>query len=286
MVDEHALGHLEVAEVRGDGHVAHHRAAHERDAAAVGVGGVQHLLHPVHVTRETGNDDAARRLGHDCLDDRADRTLGGGETGDVGVGGVDHEQVDTGFAEAAERAQVGDAMVQRKLIHLEVASVQHGAGGGLDRYSERIRNRVVHGEEFKIERTDFLVLPFAHGERVRGDAMFLELRLDEREREVGADQRYVGAQPQQVRDGADVILVAMREDDADHVLEPVADRAEVGEDEVDAGLGFLGEEHAAVDDEDLAVDLERGHVATDFAESSDGDDTEGSGGECARRVNR
>ena len=95
-----------------------------------------------------------------------------------------------------------------------------------------------------------------------------------------------GAQPQQVRDGADVVLVAVREHDADDVVEPVADRAEVGQDQVDAGLGLLGEEHAAVDDEDLAVDLERGHVAADLAEAADRDDAEGSGGECARRIDR
>ena len=81
---------------------------------------------------------------------------------------------------------------------------------------------------------------------------------------------------QQVRDGADVVLVAVREHDADDVVEAVADRAEVGQDQVDAGLVLLGEEHAAVDDEDLAVDLEHGHVATDLAEATDGDDPQGS----------
>ena len=91
------------------------------------VRGIQHLLHAVHVAGEAGHDHAARGLGHHILDDRADGALRGGESGDVGVGGVDHEQVDAGLAETAERAQVGDPVVQRELVHLEIAGVQHGA---------------------------------------------------------------------------------------------------------------------------------------------------------------
>ena len=63
-----------------------------------------------------------------------------------------------------------------------------------------------------------------------------------------------GLQLEQVRHRADVVLVAVREHDADDVVEPVPDRLEVGQDQVDAGLVLLGEEHAAVDDEELAVD--------------------------------
>ncbi len=49
---------------------------------------------------------------------------------------------------------------------------------------------------------------------------------------------------------------------------------EVGQDQVDARLVLLGEQHAAVDDEDLAVDLVARHVAADLAEAADRDDAE------------
>ena len=84
-----------------------------------------------------------------------------------------------------------------------------------------------------------------------------------------------GSQLEQVGHRADVVLVTVREHDADDVVEAVPDRAEVGQDQVDAGLVLLGEEHAAVDDEDLAVDLEGGHVAADLAEAADRGDAEG-----------
>ena len=66
------------------------------------------------------------------------------------------------------------------------------------------------------------------------------------------------------------------------VVEPVRDVLEVGQDQVDAGVVVLGEEHAAVDDEQPAGVLEDGHVAADLAEPAEGDDAErrpaGSGG--------
>ena len=57
-------------------------------------------------------------------------------------------------------------------------------------------------------------------------------------------------------------------------VEPVPDRLEVGEDQVDAGVVVLGEQHPAVDDQQPAVVLEDGHVATDLAEPAERDDPE------------
>ena len=71
-----------------------------------------------------------------------------------------------------------------------------------------------------------------------------------------------------------MVFVAVGQDDTDDVIESVLDRSEVGEDEVDAGLCFFGEQHATVDDEEPTVELEHGHVATDLAESAERDDTQ------------
>ena len=45
--------------------------------------------------------------------------------GHLGVGGVGEEEVDALLAEPREGAQVGDPAVERELVHLEVAGVQH-----------------------------------------------------------------------------------------------------------------------------------------------------------------
>ena len=81
-----------------------------------------------------------------------------------------------------------------------------------------------------------------------------------------------------------MVLVAVRQDDRNDVVEAVPDVAEVGQDQIDSGLLGLGEQHAAVDDQQLPVVLEDGHVATDLAETAEGHDAQGSGGQRRRRA--
>jgi hypothetical protein len=50
--------------------------------------------------------------------------------------------------------------------------------------------------------------------------VLLELGLDERQGQLGADQRDVRLLPQEVGDAADVVLVTVGEDDALDVVEP------------------------------------------------------------------
>ena len=71
--------------------------------------------------------------------------------GHLGVGGVGEEQVDALLAEPGERTQVGDPAVERELVHLEVAGVQHQRGAGADRDGERVGDRVVDGDELELE---------------------------------------------------------------------------------------------------------------------------------------
>ncbi len=278
-VDDEALGDAQVAEVGRDLHVADHRAAHERDLAAVLLGGVEHLLDPVHVAREAGDDDALGRRAEHLLDGGREVLLGGRETGDLRVGGVGEEEVHALLAEARERGEVGEAAVHRELIHLEVARVQDHAGARADRDGEAVGDGVVHGDELEVElaRGDAVALLHLAGDGL--DLVLLELRADEREREPGSDDGDVGPLLQEVGDAADVVLVAVREDDARDLVEAPAQGAEVGEDHVDAGLALLGEEHAAVDDEQLALVLEQRHVAADVAEAAEGRDAQAAAGQ-------
>ena len=203
-------------------------------------------------------------------------TLGGREARHLGVGGVREEEVDALFAQARETAQVGDPLVERELVHLEVAGVQDHAGPGADRDGEAVGDGVVDRQELEVERAvrrgvavAFLDLA-GHG----ADPVLLELLDDQGQRQPGGDHRDVRALAQEVRHAADVVLVPVGEHDADDVVDPVPDVAEVGQDHVDAGLVLLGEEDAAVDHEQLAVVLEDGHVATDLSQAAEGDDAE------------
>lgn len=72
-----------------------------------------------------------------------------------------------------------------------------------------------------------------------------------------------------------MVLVAVGQDESDDVVDAVLDRGEIGKDEVDTGLVLLREEHTAVDDEQLVIKLEDGHVAADLAQTSQRSDTHG-----------
>ena len=74
---------------------------------------------------------------------------------------------------------------------------------------------------------------------------------------------------QQIRQPADVILVPMGEQDGQHLA--VREIAEVGQHEIDAEMLVTRERQARVDDEDLAADLEHGHVLADLAEAAERD---------------
>ena len=193
------------------------------------------------------------------------------------------------LTEACEGAQVGDAPVDGQGVHLEVSGDEHIAGVGADHDSHGVGDGVVDGHELQVEGAvgDLLVLDNLTQHRV--DAVLLELGLHEGQGELTAHQRDVIAQAQQVGHASDMILVPMSQHQGDDVVDAVLDGGEVGEDEVDAGLVLLGEEHAAVDDEQLPVELEDGHVAADLSQSSQGGDAhcaigEGAGGLQRRKV--
>lgn len=222
--------------------------------------------------------------GEDLAQHVRDVALGRDEARDLGVRGVREKEVDAFLAQPGERVQVREAAVQRELVHLEVAGVDDHARRRADGDREGVRDGVVDRDELAVEGTDALPVALDHFERVGPDAVLLELRLDECEGQLGADQRDVRLLAQEERDAADVVLVAVREHDALDVVEAVPDGREVRQDQVDSGLLLLGEEHSAVDDQETASVLEDRHVPADFAEAAERGDPEAAlreGGRCA-----
>ena len=68
-----------------------------------------------------------------------------------------------------------------------------------------------------------------------------------------------------------MILVPVGQNNSDDVVEPVTKIAEIGQNHVDARLVLFGEQHSAVNNEQLAVDLKDGHVATNLADAAERD---------------
>src|SRR5699024_8741865 len=141
--------------------------------------------------------------------------------------------------------QIGDAAVERQLVHLEVAGVEDVPGPGADEHGQGVGDRVVDGDELEVEGPELVEVVFGHHTRDGLDPVFFELGLDERDRQLRTEDRDVALAAQQIGNGTDVVLVAVGEDESDEVVETVVEGGEVGEDEDDAGQGLFGEEHSA-----------------------------------------
>ena len=239
-------------------------------------GGVDDLLDAVHVGGEGRDDDLAGRLAEHLIQDRADLALGRDESGHQRIRGIHHEQVDALLAHASEGPQVGEATIQGQLVHLKVARDEHLAGLRAHEDRERVGDRVGDGDELEIEGADGETV--ALGDDVQAgvrEAMLAQLGGDEGQGKIGTVHRDVAAQLEQVGDGTDVVLVTVGEHQAHDVVHALLDPGEIGEDQVNAGLAFLGEEDAAVHDQKFSPVFQDVHVAANLAEASQRDHSQG-----------
>ena len=241
------------------------------------VGGrVDDLLDAVDMRgKRSDNDLTALGLAEHLIQNRTNLALRRDETGNQGVRGVHHEQVDPLLAHAREGTKVRQASVQGQLIHLEITRDQDIAGPGAHEHGERVGNRVRDGDELEVEGPHIHAFPFRdHGEARVAQAVLTQLGGNEGKGQVGAVQGDVASQREQVGNGADMVLVAVRQHHADDVIHAILDPREIGKDQVNTRLTLLGEEDAAVHDQELAPVLQNVHVAPDLAEASQRDDSQ------------
>ena len=104
------------------------------------------------------------------------------------------------------------------------------------------------------------------------EPVLVELRLDERERQLRAPDVPDRDAAEQVREPADVILVAVRQQHGADAVGVVRRYAEVRQDEVDAELLVAREREPGVDDDDVVAVLVDGHVLPHLAEPAERND--------------
>ena len=235
---------------------------------------INNLLNAVNVGREASNNDSALRTVNHTFQHWTDFTLERGKAGNVRIGGVGQEQVDAFFTEACECTQIGEATVERKLVHLEVTGVKDKACFRTNRDSQSIRNGVVDGYKLELIRSELLLIALFHLQGVGLDAVLFELGFDESKGQARAHQRNVILQPKKIGNSTNVVFVTMGEHDGKHVIHAVTDVAEVRKDEVHTRLGLFREEHTTVHNKQLAVEFVDGHVAANLPHSSEWDNAQ------------
>ena len=122
-IHQKTVGNTQVAKFLGDTHVAHHGAPHQCHETIIGGCRINDLLHSVHVGSKTRDDNPPGCSMNNLIQDGSDIRFPRSEAGDVGVGGVHQEKVHALFPEPRERPKIGQAAIERELIHLEVARV-------------------------------------------------------------------------------------------------------------------------------------------------------------------
>ena len=143
----------------------------------------------------------------------------------------------------------------------------------LDGEAHRVGDGVVGVDELhgELARLDHLA-------RLAGDelglvqqAVLLQLQLHQPRGHAGGVDGHVDI-PQQIGDGADVVLVSVGEEDAPDAVLVLDEIGEVGDHHVDAVHVVVGKAHAHVDHDDVPAVLVDGHVLADLIESAQGDD--------------
>ena len=118
--------------------------------------------------------------------------------------------------------------------------------------------------------------------RPRGDLLqrapalqpvFAELAVHQTQGQPAPEDRDVQL-AQQVRQGAHVVLVTVREQDAQHLLSVLHDVGEIREHQVDAQHLLVREHQPGVDDDERVTVFDDRHVLADGPQATKGDDSQ------------
>ena len=163
--------------------------------------------------------------------------------------------------------------VNGRQIEFEVSRVDDRSLRGVEGDAETIRNAVVRAEEANLHvaegqlaaRVDLMQSGGAE------QPVLPELALNKPQ----GQPRRVDRQVQLLDDegdAADVVLVAVGDDQRFDAVPILEQESDVGNDDVDAQKAFVGKFGTAVDDEDVVVILHDVHVFADFVDAAEGDD--------------
>ena len=275
--DEGALRDVHIAQLLRHGRVVDHAAAAEGHLAAILHGEVDDLLDAVDVRRKGGDDDAlVLRPGKEIADAGGYLLLGGGKAGLLGVGRVAQQGQNALLAVIGQGGKVGGAAGQRGVIDLEVAGLDDGARRAVDGEGHGVRDGVVHMDRLhrKAAQFDLLLGGDLHELGLARKAEFLQLVADEAAGQAGTVDGQVELL-QQVGDAADVVLVAVGDEQTLDLILVLHHEGHVGDDHIDAEHIAVGENKAAVHDDHVTTALVDRHILAHLAEAAQRIDMDG-----------
>ena len=271
--NEQIIRSAHVAQLTGLGDHVEHRAAEEADFAAVLHGQLQDHRDAMDRARKGRHDHPAFGLGDVAIQGREDRTFGGAEAGDFGVGGIAKEAENALLAVMGEAGHIEVFAVDRGVVELEVTREDDRPHRGGDGQREAVCHRVGVPDELHREvLADLHHIPRPHGldGGAIGDAGLLHLSLEHRHGQPGAiDHRDVEVL-EVVRNATDVVLVTVGHDHSADALLVLLEVAGVGHHDVHAVHPIAGEGEARIHEHDVVAVLEHAGVLADLVQATQG----------------
>ena len=202
-----------------------------------------------------------------------DGAFAGGVAGALDIRGVLKQGEHAALAVFGEGVQVEGLVVEGGEIDFEVAGVDDDADGRVDGEGYAVDQRVSDADGLDGEGAEgefFLRRDLDERDFVEELVLF-ELAFDVGQRELGGvdGNLELAEDPGQ---SADVVFVAMGEDDGADVLPVLGEVGDVGHDDVDAEQLRFREHEAGVDDDDVVFPANCEAVHAEFAEAAEGDD--------------
>ena len=173
--------------------------------------------------------------------------------------------------------EVGALVRGGALVDLEVAAVEQHAGRGLDGQGEAVEDAVGDADGVHPEGADLDRGARDQGPQVGADAPLLQPAPREAQGQSAAVDRGRGSL-QRERQGADVVLVAVGQQDPPELSGPLGQVGEVGHDGVDAGHLGRGKQHPRIQEEEVLLPLEDHRVQPELSEPPERNETQGAGG--------
>ena len=189
------------------------------------------------------------------------------------VGGVAEQGQHALVAQLAQAGNVDHAAGDGGQVDLEVAGVDHGAQGRLDGQGHRVGDAVVHMDELHREAAQ----PEGGAGLLGKDLgviqqlMLLQLQLHQGRRQRGGVDGDVQLL-EHIGHRADVVLVAVGQDQAPDLLRIGLQIGHVRQHDVHAVHVLIREAHAAVHNDNVAAEFIGGHIFPDFSQTAQGDD--------------
>ena len=185
---------------------------------------------------------------------------------------VAHQREHAARAIVRKADDIDGFAVDRRKVHLEVARVNHGADGRVDRERDSSRNGVSCLDELHLEAAEFDRIAGLHDrEFLIGNARFLQFVLDERNRKRGSVDGHVELL-ERIRQRADVVLVSVGDHKSFEFCAVLAQIGHVRYDDIDAGHIVVRKADAAIDNDHVVAVFKYGHVLSDFAQAAERND--------------